>query len=60
MYLRQLLASRKSVGQVRAKYCWPAWLGNVSVNTTRKMVSQLKSISDRLNLNVYRYMFRSS
>jgi hypothetical protein len=35
-------------------------LGNVSVNTTRKMVSQLKSISHRLNVIVYRYTFRSA
>jgi hypothetical protein len=26
------------------------WLGNVSINTARKMVSQLKSLSHRLNL----------
>jgi hypothetical protein len=36
------------------------WLGNVSVNTTRRMVLQLKSISHRLNFIVYRYTFRSS
>jgi hypothetical protein len=36
------------------------WLGNVSINTTRKMVSQIKSVSHRLNFIVYRYVFRSS
>jgi hypothetical protein len=36
------------------------WLGNVSANTTRKMVSQLKSISHILNFIVYSYMIRSS
>jgi hypothetical protein len=36
------------------------WLGNVSVNTTMKMVSQLKAISHRLNCIVYRNMFQSS
>jgi hypothetical protein len=35
-------------------------LSNVSVNTTRKIISQLKLISHRLNVIVYRYMFRSS
>jgi hypothetical protein len=35
-------------------------LGNGSVNTTRKVVSQLKSISHRLNFIVYRYIFQSS
>jgi hypothetical protein len=39
---------------------YPIWLCNVSVNTTRKMISQLKSISRRSNFIVYRYMFRSS
>jgi hypothetical protein len=33
------------------------WLGNVSVNTTRKIVSQLKSIFHRLGVFVYRYVF---
>jgi hypothetical protein len=36
------------------------WLGNLSVDTTRKTVSQLKSISHRLNFIVYRHIFRSS
>jgi hypothetical protein len=29
------------------------WLGNVSVNTTRKMILQLQSISYRLNFIIY-------
>jgi hypothetical protein len=36
------------------------WLGNVAINTTMKIVLQLKSISHRSNFSVYRYMFRSS